>query len=226
MLELPIKTKRPPSFFDTMAVYAGYLDAGRFAGGTRVEYLRDVVQLLHFLDEVCHLPTPMAVMTAHLDRYLAQLHDHGFNSTTRRRTVAAIRSFLAVLHEAGTIDVDPGRTLLPPPRELATLHVLGDEECDHLRRVSAVYPRDAALIAVLLDAGLTVSETARLWTDDIAVAAPLDLTSPGALRVGVRRRTGARYRSAGTPVTPSRCTWHAAHLCRRTASFSRCGTSR
>lgn len=73
----------------------------------------------------------------------------GWSGSTHHRKVASIRSFLSFLQDAGVVTVSPALNLIPP-------------ECERLRLACTHETRDAAIIEILLQTGMRLSELARL----------------------------------------------------------------
>src|SRR5688572_17470623 len=86
-----------------LAEYETTFLAGRnYAAETRRKYVADLSHLLTFLDGLgVHAPTQ--VSRQHLEGYLAFLDRAKLAGATRRRKVAAIRSFFGSLQDQGTV---------------------------------------------------------------------------------------------------------------------------
>src|SRR5258705_3906136 len=107
----------PPRYPQAFAEYDQILLASRnLAPRTRQEYQRDLTHLIAFLADHCSIDQPHQVTRHQLERYLAQLDHLGFAGATRRRRLAAIRSFFGYLADAGTIRQDPSKKLRTPAR--------------------------------------------------------------------------------------------------------------
>ena len=92
---------------------------------------------------------------------------------TRRRSIAAIRSFFAFLVNEGIITRSPAADLLPSERETHPPRVLTEEEYTRLRGAAADHFCDSALIELALQTGLRLTEIAHLHVADVAdVALP------------------------------------------------------
>lgn len=148
-----------------------YMPARNYAARTRKEYEADIASLITFLTEKCGVHTAARVQKGHLDAYLAYLDGRGFLGSTRRRRVAAIRTFFAFLEEQGFITVSPAKRLLPPEREYRQPRVLSEQEYKRLQLACAHETRDGALIELLLQTGLRLSEVARLPLGDVELPA-------------------------------------------------------
>src|SRR5215207_4206008 len=143
-----------------------YMPYRNFADRTRVEYQNDLVGFVGFLERaginhVRELGIPI------IERYGAELEQKGFASLTRKRKVVAIRSFLAFLYQEHHLTSNLALRVILPFTENTTPFILTQVECDRLRKACADSPRDLAIIELLLQTGLKLSELVHLTVDDI-----------------------------------------------------------
>jgi integrase/recombinase XerC len=146
-----------------------YLDAGTLALRTRREYRNDLKSMIAFLSDPGGLSSPKQVTRDHLEAYLAHLDANSYSGAARRRQYASIRSLFLFLLQQGVISTDPTFKLIVPEREYQPPRVLTEAEYQRLQLVvsqdaSFSATRDIALIELLLQTGLTLSEVARLTT--------------------------------------------------------------
>jgi integrase/recombinase XerD len=143
-----------------------YMPYRNFADRTRVEYQNDLEAFIEFLaqsriSQVRELGLPI------IERYAASLEQKGFASTTRKRKIVAIRSFLSFLYQESYLNIDIAKRIVLPLTENTTPHVLTQSECNKLRNACADNTRDRAIIELLLQTGITLSELVNLTVDDI-----------------------------------------------------------
>src|SRR5215211_4866091 len=143
-----------------------YMPYRNFADRTRVEYQNDLVGFIGFLEQsginyVHELGIPI------VERYAAELEQKGFASLTRKRKVVAIRSFLAFLHQEHYLTTNLALRVVLPFTENTTPFILTQSECDRLRKACADTPRDLAIVELLLQTGIKLSELVHLTLDDI-----------------------------------------------------------
>jgi len=161
----------------------------RYAGRSKREYRDDVGGLVEYLQERCGVRSVTSVQRRHLAGYLAHCGALGHAASTRRRSVAVIRSFFSFLVQEGVMRHSPAEHLLPPEREARPPRVLAVEEYERLRQAAAGSPRDLALIETVLQTGLRLSEVARLRVADVSIPAPAPAGAPpgvGNVRVAGR----------------------------------------
>jgi site-specific recombinase XerD len=158
------------SLSDTLLLYeTEYLAARNLAFRSRQEYLNDLKDLLSFLTSGQGITDPVKVTKQHLERYLAELDRRGFAGSTRRRKVASIRSFFSFLQDAGIIQLSPALKLIPPERERNEPRVLSEGEYKRLLEAVRGDIRDQAIIELILQTGLRLTEVARLHVNHVSL---------------------------------------------------------
>lgn len=123
-------------------------------------YGHDVTHLLSWLAEAgIH---PHEAKPAHIEEFMAFLHDAGLSSLSLARTFAGIRHFYKFLRLEGYMDYDPMELIPPPRRGSALPDVLSVEEVDALTEAidmtKAEGVRNRAIVETLYGSGLRVSE--------------------------------------------------------------------
>jgi len=181
------------ALFDYKTVYMPYRN---FAERTREEYLNDLEDFAEVLEKAgIHFVRQLGLPA--IERYVARLEQKGFASVTRKRKVVAIRSFLSFLHQEGYIDTNIASKVILPFIDSATPHVLTQAECDRLRKVCSESLRDRAIIELLLQTGIKLSELTRLTLDDIE----LNRKQTGFMRVRGSRGKKERIIPLNTKAT-------------------------
>lgn len=176
---------------DALEEYKSIFMASRnFAKRTRVEYLNDLLDLIQFLEQ-SGLREVKDISIPTLERYLAELDRRGIAGSTRKRKVISIRSFLLYLYHDGYLRTNLSKRLIPPFSEANRLRYLTKTECERLLEVSSHNPRDYALIQLLLDTGIKLSELVALTIQDIEFSSYIypETQNVGSLHVlGNKRR--------------------------------------
>lgn len=174
------------AFDDYKTVHMAYRN---FADRTREEYQNDLEDFIGFLaqkgiNRVGEMSLPI------IERYVAHLEERGIASLTRKRKVVAIRSFLSYLHQDGYIDTNLVKRIALPLAEYPSPNFLTQSECNKLRSVCADSPRDIAIIELILQTGIKLSELLHLTVNDV------ELGEAGRLRgfVQVKGSAGKRDR--------------------------------
>lgn len=137
-----------------------------FAERTREEYQNDLEDFIEFAEKA-GVSQAQETGLPIVERFIAALEHKGSSSLTRKRKVVAIRSFLSFLYQDGYIHSNIGSRIIVPFTESKTPHVLTQVECDQLRAACSESVRDSAIVELLLQTGIKLSELTRLTLNDI-----------------------------------------------------------
>lgn len=183
-----MSSKLPPVFAGAVEDYKrGYIASRNLAERSREEYETDVVQFLEFVQER-GLQQVSEVAPNHVKAYLAELDRQQLRSSSRRRKLTVIRTFFAWLNEAGQISRDPAKDVRLPQRADPSPRVLSQNEYRRLLNVIN-NARDRAIIELVLQAGVLLSELHRLSLSDLNLPQKLAKGSLGTMQVrGPRER--------------------------------------
>jgi integrase/recombinase XerD len=143
-----------------------YMASRNFAQRTRVEYLNDLEDLIQFLEQL-DIKEVKIIGIPQLERYLAELDHRGIAGSTRKRKVVAIRSFLCYLYQDSYISTNLAKRLIPPFAESISPRYLTKSEYERLLAAASHNPRDFALIQLLLQTGIKLSELTRLSVNNV-----------------------------------------------------------
>ncbi len=181
------------SLADCLARYDEWLATTRqFAERSKREYRDNVSHLVEYLETRCGVRSATAVQRQHLTGFLAHCAARGHAASTRRRSVAAIRSFFAFLVRERILQDSPARLLLPPERETRPPRVLSEAEYQRLRAAATGHARDTALIELVLQTGLRLTEISQLALHDVILPS---IDSRVSLPIGHVRIAGRGRRS-------------------------------
>lgn len=147
---------------------------------TRRTYLADLRRLVAYLAEREDVIELAQVTPGHLERYFAVLDVRGLAGATRRRQLAAVTSFFGFLQYQGLVPVSPAQDLVPPKREQEPPRVLTDKEYKRLQDAVQFDVRDAAIIELLLQTGLRLSELAGLTLPAVSLPQKISKDPAGA----------------------------------------------
>ena len=98
------------------------------------------------------------VTNNHINDYLRYLADQGRTGTTCARKLVSIHLFFTYLVSEGVIPSSPDAKVKKPPKKCKPKHVLRFDEFQRILRAARGNPRDFALLQLLLQAGIRVSE--------------------------------------------------------------------
>jgi len=170
-----------------------FMPSRNFAPGTRREYLNDLEGLIGFLEK-SGLKSISQVESRHLEAYQADLDRRGYAGSTRRRKTASVRSLFNFLKRAGYLDDNIAEGLTTPKSEQRQPRVLSEREYKDLLRACAHQTRDAAIIELLLQTGILLSELSRLRLGDIDIPARINRKPESVGVLQVRSGKGRRDR--------------------------------
>jgi site-specific recombinase XerD len=143
-----------------------YMPYRNFADRTRVEYQNDLEDFIEFAEKSGVIQANKVGLPI-VERFVASLEHKGYSSLTRKRKVVTIRSFLMFLYQDGYIQTNIGSRIILPFTEATTPNILTQAQCDRLRAACASSLRDRAIIELLLQTGIKLSELTRLTVNDI-----------------------------------------------------------
>jgi site-specific recombinase XerD len=146
-----------------------YMPSRNLADLTRKEYRLDIRQLIGFVEKL-KITKANDVKLAHLQAFLAELEDRGLDAATRRRKCSTTKVFFGFLKDSSFIPGNPAIRLIPPRRPHKPPRRLKPGEVQALVKASAGHPRDAAIIQLLVQTGIGLSEIVGLTVDDVILA--------------------------------------------------------
>jgi len=178
-----------------------YMPSRNFSAKTRVNYGDDLKDLIAFLEQNGKTRLDQ-VSVRDLQGYMAELDRRGYAGTSRRRKTYSIRSFFRFLYDSGYLAEDIAKRLIPPHTEHKEPRVLSKAEYTALLRACAHHPRDSAIIEVLLQTGLRLSEVARPRLDDVELPGRI---SPSPDTVGRLHILGKGRKDRWIPLNYKAC---------------------
>jgi site-specific recombinase XerD len=136
------------------------------ASATILAYNKDTAQLNEFLDSKDI--TQIDQITAELiEEFKIDLAEKKYLAKSISRKLNSIKTFFRFLLNEGLVHEDPTRKILYPRYESKTPRVLSKMEYRALRDAARADGRAAAIIEILLQTGLRISELARLELADL-----------------------------------------------------------
>jgi integrase/recombinase XerC len=163
---------------DALQRFEAYLKRRYPDRRTAASYVSDVRQLHQFCSKTWEMVT-----VQDMDAFVDQMHAAGLKPTTIKRRVAALKVYFDVLADVCECPdhVNPVRIKRHSPKQ--GQHLPRDLSDSDVARLWSVVqsPRDQALVALLLELGLRVSEVVSLHRDDLTASAAVD--TPARLRV-------------------------------------------
>ncbi len=158
-------------FLEFLEVEKGY------STNTLAAYQNDLGQFLVFLQQLSEKERPKDwknVTRDHIIRYILEMKEREYASSTVARKVAAVKSFFKFLEETGHLNSSPAKELETPRAEKHLPATISAEDVDRLLAApSESTPagmRDRAMLELLYATGLRVSELVALNVEDVNIA--------------------------------------------------------
>jgi len=151
-----------------------YMPARNLAARTREEYANDLKDFIDFLGKA-GVTRAGETSTLYVDRYLAKLDEIGYSGSTRKRKAITIRTFLSFLFRNGYISHDISQQVILPFTEQPTPRILTQTEYQRLLQACEKNIRDKAIITLLLQTGIRLSELTRLSLSDVHIPEAIDI---------------------------------------------------
>lgn len=180
-----------PAFSHILDEYKhGYMAARNLAERSRVDYETDLVQFLAFLQRL-YIHDVVEIEAKHVTAYLAELDRQKLKGSSRRRKLTVIRTFFSWLKEAGRISYDPTLHIKSPQGGDKEPRVLTKDEYERVL-AQVQQPRDRAIIQLVLQTGVRLSELHRLNLYDLKLPKRITSEAIGEVRItgkGSKERT-------------------------------------
>lgn len=135
------------------------------ANATVIAYSKDIEQLVQFVGEKGK--TLVAEVTADdIDAFKSDLKQKRYTSKSVSRKINSIKSFFRYLIAEGIVETNPAETITHPKIEQAPPRVLTRLEYRALRDACRGDARIFAIVELLLQTGMRISELAALSSED------------------------------------------------------------
>lgn len=151
---------------DLINDFISFLASRKKSPYTIVAYKKDLLQLSEFLVRVGKSQAN-EVTTIDLEGFLNELAEKNYTAKSIARKLNAIKGFFRWLRNRSIIPSDPALPVPHPKYELSTPRVLSILEYRALRDASRNDSRTRAIIEILLQTGMRISEVAALKLSDI-----------------------------------------------------------
>lgn len=146
--------------------FVSFLNTQHKSTYTIVAYRKDLTQLAEFLARSQKVEAQEA-STVDIESFLRELEEKHYTPKSIARKLNAIKGFFRWLRQRKIIEGDPALAVPHPKYEMAAPRVLSVLEYRALRDAARGDLRTAAIIEILLQTGMRISELANLNLDDI-----------------------------------------------------------
>ena len=153
---------------ESIEIYRETLRGKNFSALSIKAYLGDLQQFLEWLKKRrVDWDIPYRIQRIDIVEFINFLEAQKATAETRKRKLAAIRSFLKFLKDNQIIFGNPAETVEGPIREEKEPAILLKTEYKALLQVAGDNPRNFAIVMLFLQSGLRVSELVNLKVQDV-----------------------------------------------------------
>jgi site-specific recombinase XerD len=162
MQDLP----EPVSFDSALEKFLKHLEQESRSSATRIAYSSDLEQLKNHMSAK-RITQATTVQSEHLKEYVDYLFSQNYTAKSISRKINSLKTFFRFLHqEKMTLD-NPAASLPHPKYDIKPPRILSPEEYKNLRDASRLDIRIGAIIEILLQTGMRISELANLKVGDV-----------------------------------------------------------
>ena len=153
---------------------------------TQKEYRLDLNQLIRFL-KTANIIYVQDVKQSDLQKYLDGVKQKGIGPAAQQRKTSSIKSLFGFLSSNKFILDNPAASLLLPQVPQTKVQPLTSDQIAALKKAASGNIRDAAIIEILVQTGMRISELLRVNVQDVVLPPSISEHSGGALNI---RRKG------------------------------------
>ncbi|KKU57069.1 MAG: Tyrosine recombinase XerC [Candidatus Amesbacteria bacterium GW2011_GWA2_47_11b] len=156
----------PVSFDIALEKFVTYLKTQRRSSATVIAYNSDLIQLKkHFAER--RITQVTTLVSQHLQDYLLSLSSNGYTAKSVSRKINSLKTFFKFLNQNNLTPTNPASELAHPKYESSAPRILTPAEYSSLRDAVRLDIRMSAVVELLLQTGMRISELANLHTEDI-----------------------------------------------------------
>lgn len=154
---------------ESIKLYKETLEGKNYSPQSIKAYMGDLKQFIEWLQKRrVDWDVPYRLLRIDIVEFINFLGVQKASAETRKRKLATIRGFLGFMKDNQIIYGNPADTIEGPIREEREPSILLKTEYKALLQVAGENPRDLAIVMLMLQTGLRVSELVNLKLDDIA----------------------------------------------------------
>jgi site-specific recombinase XerD len=153
---------------ESIALFKQTLEGNNYSPQSIKAYIGDLGQFVEWLKtRRVDWDIPYRIARIDIVEFINHLGNSHATAVTRKRKLAAIRTFLKFLKDNEIIYGSPADTIAAPIREERDPAILLKTEYKALLQVAGDNPRDFAIVMLFLQSGLRVSELVNLKIQDV-----------------------------------------------------------
>lgn len=155
----------PVSFDTALEKFKNYLRSQKRSSATIIAYSSDLQQLKSHL-ESRRITQATTVQTTHLEDFIADLMGQNYTPKSISRKINSLKTFFKFLHSEGLLSANPSSPLTHPKIEAHAPRILSSHEVKNLRDAVRLDIRISAIVELLLQTGMRISELANIRLED------------------------------------------------------------
>ncbi len=136
------------------------------AHATVIAYSKDIEQLTEYLEQQ-NKPEAILISSNDIEAFKASLKKRRYTGKSISRKINSIKSFFRYLVEKGVLQENPAKTIVHPKYEQTPPRVLSKLEYRALRDACRSDIRVFAIVEILLQTGMRISELASMQLADV-----------------------------------------------------------
>lgn len=161
-----MEQKSNNGFADTINNFKANLASLGRASATILAYTKDIEQLAQFVAKT-NTNSPTATTTTDIDSFKNHLGDQGYTTKSISRKINSIKAYFAYLQSQKIITDNPALSVSHPKYDVKPPRILSKIEYRALRDACRSDSRMAAIVELLLQTGMRISELANLSMTDL-----------------------------------------------------------
>ncbi len=157
------------SIKQSIDAFKGHLTQQGRASATILAYSKDIEQLATFIGK-SNKTEITQFSKEDIDAFKEDLASHSYTTKSISRKINSIKAFFAYMQSTGVISENPATTVTHPKYDIKPPRILTKLEYRALRDACREDVRMAAIVELLLQTGMRISELANLQVGDIDLA--------------------------------------------------------
>jgi integrase/recombinase XerD len=155
----------PVSFDQALVKFLDHLDTQKRSSATRIAYGSDLSQLKDHMNGK-RITQATTIQTEHLQEYVNHLFSKNYTPKSISRKINSLKTFFRYLHSEKIVVSNPAESLSHPHYDSKPPRILSQDEYKALRDAVRLDIRISAIVEILLQTGMRISELANLRVED------------------------------------------------------------
>lgn len=157
----------PITLRDAHSQFVDSLKQAAKAHATVIAYSKDIEQLIEYVEREKNIKNATEVNDAHIEDFKELLKKQRYTGKSISRKINSIKAFFRYLQNQGAIEDNPAEVITHPKYDQSPPRILSKTEYRALRDACRGDARMAAVVELLLQTGMRISELAALQVQDV-----------------------------------------------------------